>query len=49
MYSAIQSGSDIGMHTLDQHLKQLVTDGKIEQKIAETVAINKDLFTSKFD
>ena len=31
MYSAIQTGSQIGMQTLDQHLKALVQKGLVDR------------------
>ncbi len=44
MYSAIQTGSDLGMQTLDQCLQDLVKQGKIVKREALSVAINQDLF-----
>ncbi|NQY42910.1 MAG: type IV pilus twitching motility protein PilT [Legionellales bacterium] len=46
MYSAIQSGAALGMHTLDQHLLKLVKDNLVDTAVAEDVAINKDTFTT---
>ncbi len=44
MYSAIQTGQAFGMHTLDQHLKDLVKRGLISRLDARSRAQNKDLF-----
>lgn len=44
MYSAIQTGANIGMQTLDQHLQQLVKNQMIDKATAYGVAINKDYF-----
>ncbi len=44
MYSAIQTGRQDGMQTLDQNLRELVDNGKITSKTAMTRAVNKDLF-----
>jgi twitching motility protein PilT len=44
MYSVIQTGAALGMHTLDQHLKKLVADGIIERTTAQEYANEKDLF-----
>jgi twitching motility protein PilT len=41
MISAIQTGSAIGMQTLDQHLKELLKKKIIDLKTAESVIINK--------
>ncbi len=43
-YSAIQTGSVEGMHTLDQHLLYLMREQVIEREIAHTVAQEKALF-----
>lgn len=44
MYSAIQTGSQFGMQTLDQCLQNLVQQQLIESHIAKEKAINKDHF-----
>lgn len=44
MYSAIQTGQQFGMQTLDQSLQQLVQQGKISNVEARTKAVNKELF-----
>ncbi len=44
MYSAIQTGHQFGMQTLDQSLQQLVQQGKINSAEARTKAVNKELF-----
>ena len=44
MYSAIQTGANIGMQTLDQHLQQLVKNQLIDKATAHSVAISKDYF-----
>lgn len=43
--SFIQTGTSIGMQTMDQHLKQLITEGKITKEAAYEKAIDKSLFT----
>jgi twitching motility protein PilT len=42
MYSAIQTGSSVGMVTLDQTLKELLRKGLISKDAAREVANNKD-------
>ncbi|HEV2614620.1 MAG TPA: type IV pilus twitching motility protein PilT [Gammaproteobacteria bacterium] len=42
--SAIQTGADVGMQTMDQHLKKLVMDKVISPETAAQVANNKDFF-----
>ena len=42
--SIIQSGGVEGMQTLDQDLQRLVTQGKIERKVAIEIADNPKLF-----
>ena len=42
--SVIQSGGVEGMQTLDQDLQRLVTQGKIERKVAIEIADNPKLF-----
>ena len=44
MYSTIQTGKNLGMQTLDQHLTQLVRDNLITRETAREVAMSKDLF-----
>jgi twitching motility protein PilT len=44
MYSAIQTGRKDGMQTLDQNLKEQVDKGYITAKIAQSKAVNKDIF-----
>ena len=42
MYSAIQTGSGVGMQTLDQNLKELVEKGLVNREVAKTKAANPD-------
>jgi twitching motility protein PilT len=44
MYTAIQTSSDVGMITLDQHLRMLVDNLLITKEAAHEVAINKASF-----
>jgi twitching motility protein PilT len=44
MYSAIQTGQQYGMQTLDQNLQELVKRNVISSAEARTKAMNKDLF-----
>ncbi len=44
MYSAIQTGQQYGMQTLDQNLTELVTKGLISKQDARMKAANKDAF-----
>jgi len=44
MYSAIQTGQQFGMQTLDQNLQQLVQKGLVDRTEARTKAANKDNF-----
>src|SRR3990170_4539920 len=44
MYSAIQTGAQIGMQTLDQNLHDLVNKGVVDRDQARTKAANKDSF-----
>ncbi len=44
MYSAIQTGQNYGMQTLDQNLQDLVRTGKITKQAAHAKAQNKALF-----
>jgi len=46
MYSAIQTGQNFGMMTLDQHLQELVRRNHISMMEARNVAVNKDLFVA---
>lgn len=41
LYSALQSGSEFGMHTLDQSLRELVKDGRIEKSLAQQFAVDQ--------
>lgn len=40
LYSAMQAGSGQGMHTLDQDLKRLVSEGIVSQQVARTFAVD---------
>ncbi|GAA1671405.1 type IV pilus twitching motility protein PilT [Microbacterium lacus] len=40
LYSAMQAGSAVGMHTLDQDLKRLVEEGTIAQHVAKAFAVD---------
>ena len=42
MYSAIQTGLNIGMQTLDQNLQDLVRRNVISADVARSKAANKD-------
>jgi len=44
MYSAIQTGSGLGMQTLDQNLLKLVEQGVITKEQALSKAVNRDAF-----
>ena len=44
MYSAIQTGQQVGMQTLDQNLSELVNRGVVSRQDARTKAANKDAF-----
>jgi twitching motility protein PilT len=44
MYSAIQTGQAVGMHTLDQHLQELVAKGLVTRLEARARAVNKEVF-----
>jgi twitching motility protein PilT len=44
MYSAIQTGQQYGMQTLDQNLQDLVKRGLVTKQIAGGYAKNKELF-----
>ncbi|WP_137845549.1 type IV pilus twitching motility protein PilT [Microbacterium sp. 2FI] len=40
LYSAMQAGAGVGMHTLDQDLKRLVAEGTISMNVAKTYAVD---------
>jgi twitching motility protein PilT len=42
MYSAIQTGQNVGMQTLDQNLKQLLAQGVVSKEEAQRKAANPD-------
>ena len=42
MYSAIQTGQQYGMKTLDQDLQRLVREGLVSRQVAQLKAANKD-------
>ena len=44
MYSAIQTGQQFGMQTLDQNLQQIVQKGLVDRDEARSKAANKDNF-----
>lgn len=44
MYSAIQTGQQFGMQTLDQNLQKLVQEGLVDRNEARSKAANKDSF-----
>lgn len=44
MYSAIQTGRNHGMQTLDQHLRELVNKGLVDYDLARSKAADKDSF-----
>ena len=44
MYSAIQTGQNIGMQTLDQCLVEMVRRNMVQVVEARHRAVNKDLF-----
>jgi len=44
MYSAIQTGQQAGMQTLDQNLQELLRAKKITPDTARAKAVNKDAF-----
>jgi twitching motility protein PilT len=44
MYSAIQTGQSVGMQTLDQNLRELVTRNVVSVADARSKAANKDNF-----
>ncbi len=44
MYSAIQTGAQFGMKTLDQDLERLIKEGLVDRSEARSKAMNKDNF-----
>ena len=40
LYSAMQAGAEVGMHTLDQDLRRLVADGTIARHVAMDFAVD---------
>ena len=40
LYSAMQAGSEVGMHTLDQDLRRLVEEGTIALNVARAFAVD---------
>ena len=44
MYSAIQTGQQYGMQTLDQNLQEIVKKGLVDTAEARSKAANKDNF-----
>jgi twitching motility protein PilT len=44
MYSAIQTGGNLGMQTLDQNLQDLVRRNVVAPGVARSAAQNKDAF-----
>ncbi len=44
MYSAIQTGAQFGMKTLDQDLLRLVEEGLVDRSEARSKAMNRDNF-----
>jgi twitching motility protein PilT len=44
MFTAIQTGAQLGMQTLDQNLLQLVGKGLVEKSEARSKAANPDTF-----
>ena len=44
MYSAIQTGQNVGMQTLDQCLLELVQKGQVSAQDAKRKAVNKEIF-----
>ncbi len=43
--SIIQTGTSMGMQSMDQHLKQLIVKSKITREAAHEKAIDKNLFS----
>ncbi|MGH8532985.1 MAG: type IV pilus twitching motility protein PilT [Gammaproteobacteria bacterium] len=44
MYSAIQTGAQFGMQTLDQNLQELVKRNVVSRNDARSMAVNKEIF-----
>lgn len=44
MYSVMQTGANVGMQTLDQHLRSLVEQNLINSSVAQAVATQRTLF-----
>jgi twitching motility protein PilT len=44
MYSAIQTGQNVGMHTLDQYMEGLVSRGLVSRLEAARKAVDRKLF-----
>jgi twitching motility protein PilT len=44
MYSAIQTGNAVGMTTLDQYLRDILSKGLVTKQDARAKAVNKDTF-----
>ncbi|MGH8489878.1 MAG: type IV pilus twitching motility protein PilT, partial [Gammaproteobacteria bacterium] len=44
MYSAIQTGAQFGMQTLDQNLQDLVKRNVVSRNDARTIAVSKEIF-----
>lgn len=44
LYSAMQAGSAMGMHTLDQDLKRLIEDGLISKEVATHYGVHPETF-----
>ncbi|MEA5052480.1 MAG: type IV pilus twitching motility protein PilT [Propionicimonas sp.] len=40
LYSAMQAGTSLGMHTLDMCLRDLVASGKVARQVAQTVVVD---------
>ena len=40
LYSAMQAGSSLGMHTLDQDLRRLVEEGRVSAAVAKEAAVD---------
>ena len=40
LYSAMQAGSSLGMHTLDQDLRRLVEEGTVSERVARQSAVD---------
>jgi len=44
MYSAIQTGAQFGMQTLDQNLQDLVKRNVVSRNDARAIAVSKEIF-----